>query len=172
MNINSIFQCTQNEFNNLKSRDKINLLCLHCNNIYTRSKKDILDTFRRHGVYPTGCSHYCISELKKIKVICKNCSTNFNKVKSNIVELRNNFCNKSCAATYNNRHKKYGIRRSKLELYLEEQLSEIYPNLNILYSDKNTIGSELDIYIPELKLAFEIQRNFSLQTNFWSGNIR
>ena len=42
----------------------------------------------------------------------------------------------------------------------------LYPNLEILYSNKQVIGSELDIYIPSLKLAFEIQGIFHYEPIF------
>jgi len=32
----------------------------------------------------------------------------------------------------------------------------LYPDLKILYCDKTAINSELDIYIPSLNLAFEL----------------
>lgn len=57
-------------------------------------------------------------------------------------------------------HKKIGIRRSKLEIYLEKRLSFLYPNLKILYNDKAAINSELDIYISSLQLAFELNGIF------------
>jgi hypothetical protein len=43
---------------------------------------------------------------------------------------------------------------------LEAQLTTLYPTLDILYSDKTTINSELDIYIPSLRLAFELNGIF------------
>ena len=72
----------------------------------------------------------------------------------------------SCSVTYNNKNKTYGTKRSKLEIYLEEQLTLLYPNLEILYGNKQIIGSELDIYIPSLKLAFEIQGIFHYEPIF------
>lgn len=36
------------------------------------------------------------------------------------------------------------------------QISLIYNNIKIIYNDRKTIGAELDIYIPSLKLAFEL----------------
>lgn len=36
-------------------------------------------------------------------VVCKNCSTKFTKLLSNIKRTKNHFCSKSCAATYNNK---------------------------------------------------------------------
>ena len=62
--------------------------------------------------------------------------------------------------TYNNCHKTKGIRRSKLEVYLENHLKLMYPDLEILFNDKTTINSELDIYIPSLNLAFELNGIF------------
>ena len=72
------------------------------------------------------------------------------------IYFKNVFCNSSCAASYNNKHKTKGNRRSKLEMFIEQKLKLLYPNLEILFNDKLTIGSELDIYIPSLKLAFEL----------------
>ena len=43
----------------------------------------------------------------------------------------NIFCSTSCAAIYNNAHKKHGTRRSKLEIFIEEKLTEQFPNLQI-----------------------------------------
>lgn len=72
----------------------------------------------------------------------------------------NFFCSSSCAATYNNTHKTTGNRKSKLELYLEEKLKIIYSNIDIHFNRKDAINSELDIYIPSLKLAFELNGIF------------
>lgn len=69
---------------------------------------------------------------------------------------KNVFCSQSCAAIYNNTHKTTGTRRSKLEAWIEEKLSKLYPNIQIDFNKKDTINSELDIFIPSLKLAFEL----------------
>ena len=66
------------------------------------------------------------------------------------------FCSSSCSATYNNTHKTHGTRKSKLECYLEIKLKEIYPTLEFHFNKKDAINSELDIYIPLLKLGFEL----------------
>jgi hypothetical protein len=75
-------------------------------------------------------------------------------------KTKNNFCCKSCAATYNNTHKTKGTRRSKLEMLIEQSIKSKFPELEFLFNDKTTIGSELDIYIPSLKLAFELNGIF------------
>jgi len=79
-----------------------------------------------------------------------------------IKKVKHNFCSRSCAAKYQNAHKTSGYRRSKLEMYLEAKLAELYLDLEILYNDRQTLGNglELDIYIPSLKLAFELNGPF------------
>lgn len=69
---------------------------------------------------------------------------------------KKSFCNRSCAASYNNTHKTHGTRRSKLEVYIEEKLPVLYPYLVFHFNRKDAIDSELDIFIPSLKLAFEL----------------
>ena len=45
-------------------------------------------------------------------------------------------------------------------MWLEEQLTKLYPVLEINFNKTNIINSELDIYIPSLKLAFELNGIF------------
>jgi very-short-patch-repair endonuclease len=66
------------------------------------------------------------------------------------------FCTKNCAAEYNNAHKKYGIRRSKLEQYIEKQLCIDFPQLQFDFNKTSLIDAELDIYCPQLRLAIEL----------------
>lgn len=84
---------------------------------------------------------------------CKNCC-------KKLTDSKKTFCNSSCSATYNNTHKKHGCRRSKFEKYCEEQLSKDFPELTIEYNQTSLINYELDIYIPSLKLAFELNGIF------------
>ena len=170
MIINNIFKCTQEEFNNSKSRDLIQLICTQCKKEYKRTKKDILDTFRRYNTSPKYCSQQCSGDHNKlvntVKTVCKTCNKDISKLKNQYNRTTNHFCSSSCSATYVNKNKTHGTRRSKLEVYLEEQLTTLYPNLEISYSNKTIIGSELDIYIPSLKLAFEIQGIFHYEPIF------
>ena len=94
---------------------------------------------------------------------CTNCNAvisydtaNARKRDRSYKTYKNLFCNKSCAATYNNTHKTHGTRRSKLENWLEIKLSELFPGIVIHFNKKDAIDSELDIYIPSLNLAFEL----------------
>ena len=110
------------------------------------------------------CSKHCRLAVRghseKKECVCSNCNTIFLKKVKDIKRTKNDFCSSSCAASFNNKNKKYGIRRSKLEQYIEEKLHGIYPNLEIHFNRKDAINSELDIYIPSLKLAFELNGIF------------
>ena len=94
------------------------------------------------------------------QVICKNCKKQFKKFANQCAKTKNHFCSRSCAVAYNNKHKTHGTRRSKFEAWVEKQLTELFPGLEILYNDKTTSDSELDAYIPELRLAFEFNGIF------------
>jgi very-short-patch-repair endonuclease len=106
------------------------------------------------------CTYKCYKvSLEKPKKCCKNCN---NKITS---KWAKDFCCRSCSTSFNNKKRDYGYRRSKLEEYIEEVVSE-KTNRTILFNNKTIIGSELDIYVPDLKLAIEIQGIFHYQPVF------
>jgi hypothetical protein len=151
---------TQEEFDNSNSKDLLLLKCNFCEENFKRSKKELWKFFKNQN-YGSYCSQGCKNQhrtfLGKKEVECTECNKKFSKHHSQIKKsIGKNFCSKSCAATYNNTHKKYGTRRCKLEIWLQEQLTNLYSNLIILYNSKQIIKSEVDIYIPSLKLAIEI----------------
>lgn len=155
---------TEEEFKKAKYRDKLKCLCEKCNNSFDVFKYYVLDNVNSTNINTIRnicekCKH------SKIKIKCPNCSkilfisqsrNNDNKRK----KCKNSFCNSSCAATYNNKNKTHGSRRSKFELYIEKELVKLFPKINIAFNGKNTINSELDVFIPDLKIAFEINGIF------------
>lgn len=154
---------TDIELQSAKTWDKLPLQCYYCSNIFYLPKKRIKDCLNpkmnRQGKY---CSPKCQSnsKIKYSFLNCLLCNKEFKKVQSEIKKSPKHFCSKSCSAIYNNTHKTYGIRRSKLEIYLEKELTNLYPNLEIHFNKKDAINSELDIYIPSIKLAFELNGIF------------
>lgn len=160
---------TQTEFNTSKTEDKLPLKCCQCSVVFYKEKKHIINVLnlKRHekGKY---CSSKCYGESRNIKinVECACCNIGFKKSPHEIKKTKNNFCSRSCSATYNNKHKKHGTRRSKLEVWLEEQLPIKYPDLNFVFNGKKAIESELDIYIPSLNLAFELNGIFHYEPIF------
>jgi hypothetical protein len=141
--------------------------CDQCGNTFSRDRKFLSKcvAMKQDKIF---CNLKCYHEAKvlKFKISCINCGNECERVKSQMGRYKNYFCGRSCAATYNNTHKTKGTRRSKLEFWLESQLTQLLPDLEILYSDKTTINSELDIYIPSMKIAFELNGIFHYEPIF------
>ena len=165
---------TQEEFNSAKSQTKLPLECYYCSNTFMYRKKDINETFNPN-LHKTGqfCSRNCkcLFEGLTMLVTCKNCDKEFVKSKSQFIKYPNHFCNRSCNATYQNLNKTTGNRRSKLEIYIEEQLTFLFPDLPIDFNQKTAIGSELDIYIPSLNIAFELNGIFHYEPIFGTNKL-
>ena len=151
---------TEEEFDNAKSTDKLAIKCEFCGKIFYREKKEI--KYAEKPGNEKRCRFCCkkcgiMSAKNTIIYNCDNCGREFylqnhlNKTKGT-----HHFCSKSCSATYNNLHKIFGTRVSKLEAFLSKKLKEKYPSIKLLLNDKTAIGSELDFYFPELQIAFEI----------------
>lgn len=154
---------TEEEFNSAKSKDNLPCKCIVCTKPFYRTKREIqLFLSPNHKSKGNCCSKECkyINDIKKQKVVCLNCNTIFEKPLNQIKKSPNHFCCHSCNATYNNTHKKTGTRRSKLESWIEDQLISLYPETEFHFNRKDTINSELDIYIPSKKLAFELNGIF------------
>ena len=106
--------------------------------------------------------HFCSNKCKKenqgrrLSVACMKCEKVFLKDENQVNKTKNNFCSRSCATSYNNTHKTYGTRRSKLEIFLEEKIKEHYPELELICNQKSAIESELDFYFPQLRFAIEL----------------
>jgi len=168
---------TEEEFNNSKSKDLLPLQCYCCNKVYYTTKKIILQELKEKRGRCKYCSMSCHNKInhpiKKHTVKCLCCNIEFIKTNTEVLKTKNkNFCSKSCAATYNNTHKQTGTRISKLEIWLQEQLSIEYPDLEIHYNRKDAINSELDIYIPELKLAFELNGIFHYEPIYGQDKLQ
>ena len=153
---------SEQEFLNTKSRALVPLTCEQCEETFYRTKHYIQTKQKNCKKGACFCSKSCraLSDKKAQIVICLNCNTQFEKTLAQINKFPNHFCCHSCATTYNNKHKTYGTRRSKLEVYLEEQIETHYSKLNCQYNKKDAIGSELDFYFPTLKLAIELNGIF------------
>ncbi len=155
---------SKQEFDSAKSTDKLTCMCEVCDEHFKTTKKMIKYVSNHNLNHLRYCSKRCkaFHEQKQGELICTHCQTLFHKKAKEIRKSKsgNHFCSKSCSTTYNNKNKKYGTRRSKLEVWLEEQLTLLYPNLSIDFNQSNAIGSELDIYIPSLNLAFELNGIF------------
>lgn len=92
----------------------------------------------------------------RVSVSCALCQKKFDKDKNQVAKTKNNFCGKSCSAKYNNAHRKTGIRRSKAESYLEQLLITAGHTVKCNRRDLIPSGLEVDLYLPELNIAIEL----------------
>lgn len=160
---------TQEEFQNANSRTPLPLKCLNCNLVFYRSKNLIQKTFliNRNEKY-NFCSNKCQNNHQSppILVKCTQCNNLIRKAPKEIKNSKNHFCNHSCSAKYSNAHKTKGTRISKLEKWLQIQLPLKYPNFEFQFNKTNAINAELDVYIPSLNLAFELNGIFHYEPIF------
>ena len=143
--------------------------CKYCNGEFFLAKNVINGRKKKNNIGPVYCSVKCKNDgwYKKITDKCGECGTEITKQRKEFKKSKSGyvFCNNSCAAKYNNTHKTTGTRRSKMEVWIEESLRTKY-DFEILFNNKEIIGSELDIYIPHLKLAFELNGIFHYEPIF------
>jgi hypothetical protein len=157
-----------------KQTDILPLECSLCGETFYKTKKRIKICLNPNSAHRGDfCSVKCAARTIKIekgqsreRIPCRNCGKDVFKVRSQIKKTKNTFCNSSCFAIYSNANKETGCRRSKLECWLQPELQRNFPNLDILFNDKSTIKSELDIYIPSLRLAIEINGLFHYKPIF------
>lgn len=153
------------EFNKAKTNDMLPLECYYCSEHFNVKKHRIIriDSGNLPSYAHRFCSKTCANEYKRqkmnISLCCKHCGIMFIKRKSHIKNPEKSFCSKTCATSFNNTHKTVGVRRSKLEIWVEQKLSALF-NFEIQFNQKDAINSELDIFIPSLRLAFELNGIF------------
>jgi hypothetical protein len=165
---------TQDEFNACKSRDMLTLECEGCGRTFAMMKKRIMDALNPDGHDNARfCSLKCsgIDYRNRKKVKCKQCGMEFEKRVSQCVKYKNHFCSHSCSAIYSNAHKTKGTRTSKMEVWIAAKLTSMYPNLEFHFNRKDAINSELDIFVPSLMIAFELNGIYHYEPIFGSKKL-
>lgn len=151
----------------------IPMQCDKCNKVFEKKCKYVKLHLLHRASKHQFCSRKCHGDYttKSIQVSCKQCDKIFIKRNAALQKHPNSFCSHSCAATFNNTHKTHGCRKSKLEKHLEILLPSLYPNLEFYFNRKDAINSELDIYIPNLGLAFELNGIFHYEPIYGSDKL-
>jgi hypothetical protein len=166
---------TKEEFDLAKNETQLPLTCINCNKVFYRPKKYIKPalsgTNKRLKIDFCNINCFRNRKINSISVTCDWCGKAKLKAKCEIARTKHNFCNSSCAAKYNNSHKSHGTRRSKLEIWIEKQLKIIYPKIAIQFNCLDAINAELDIYIPSLHLAFELNGIFHYEPIFGNHKL-
>jgi len=143
----------------LSRRELVELECLHCGQGFLIEKHRVERVVRRAtGKY---CSQTCARHARRTsqEVLCANCKVTFRKHGVELKRTLAHFCSRSCSAQYNNKRKKFGAtRRSKAEDYLCKLMRQDFPDLPLIQNDRSLLpsGLEIDIFIPSLKLAIEL----------------
>ena len=165
---------TPTEFGEAKSRDLLPLECYICHATFTIAKNEIQKSLKRQSDknprrnYLKYCSHKCSHEGKHNgkQIGCHRCGNVVYRTPRELKKTEHTFCSSSCSATYHNAHKTSGCRRSKLEKWIEKRLVQNYSTLHVDYNKTDAISAELDIYVPSLKLAFELNGIFHYEPIF------
>jgi hypothetical protein len=138
-----------------KNQDqKVEVKCLNCG----------MDLYKKPSSIKRSSSNFCSRECKwkhqdqKVEVKCLNCNKFFLKKQDQIQKKPRHCCSIQCFKTLAKYNKNWGSSRSKLEVYTEKKLTEEL-TLNISYND-TSIGYELDIYLPEMNFAIELNGVF------------
>ena len=167
---------TQEQYTTAKSKDKLQCECINCS-ISFGVEKSYIKKFlngKKNATFDF-CSKKCHGAYKSRCRTKHNCSQCGKEIERTPTELRRNmnnfFCNHSCCAIYHNSHKTTGSNVSKLEKYLQLRLKELYPNLEFIFNSPTIVGLELDIYIPSLKLAFELNGIFHYEPIFGQDKL-
>lgn len=164
----------QKDIGKYKSREKIPLECECCRKTFYGPKHKIQWVLNHNGYRFKYCSEKCRNKTmsKRIDSMCEQCQKPILVNPHQLNRFNHHFCSRSCAAIYHNSHKHFGCRRSKLEMWIEKILTEKYPHLEIHYNKTNAINAELDIYIPSLKLAFELNGVFHYEPIFSEEKLK
>lgn len=168
----------EEEYQQAKGSEYLLFECEKCGKDFKKQKR-FLKAYMKGNQKCTirYCSKECKNEGSRINIIkteCSNCSNQI-EVKPHMLRKSKSgrsFCNKSCAAKFNNRNKVTGNRRSKLEIWIEIELTKKYKHINIIYNGKSEINSELDIYIPSLNLAFELNGIFHYEPIYGKEKLK
>lgn len=137
---------TEQEFNSLKTIDKVNIQCQHCLSIFQSTKKKILSSYKYDNRIIQFCSQKCSvghrSVDKSVVTNCKTCNTEITKRISEFNKSTNHFCSQSCSATFSNTNRAKYQKCEKTGI-LFSVLKELPKCMNCNKSFKKTRNTQI-----------------------------
>lgn len=132
------------------------------NSIKYPIKNRYIPTPRKYTIDPSTKKKQFVS--KKIQLTCSTCSAIFYRYPSNVLPNKYNvrFCSNSCQAIYANKtwnkSPRFGVNKSRCETILKNIILTEFPFIIIKENDRTIIPNslELDLYLPEKKIAIEL----------------
>lgn len=165
-NPNGNFLFSKEEFVESLCPSKINerilpCRCVVCNKTFYVTPKLITDQFKQNRISNNRyCSIQCagVDKRNRVKTVCAYCGKEL-ELRESLVHERN-FCNRDCKYAYERLHPNH-VSRSRMELLVEKMLTIAFPSLTVNYNNKELLnGIELDVFIPKLQLAIEINGGY------------
>jgi endogenous inhibitor of DNA gyrase (YacG/DUF329 family) len=145
---------------NLTGRNEKTLTDVQCDECLGmfKDRKSEAKRYERHF-----CSKACRSKFvgkslrSKVTLQCFHCGKDVERKPSEIAKTKHyTFCSNRCTAFYHNAHKTRGVNRSIGECWLYLLLKKNFPSLSVIENDREVLdGYEIDILLPEVKLAIE-----------------
>lgn len=173
---------TKDELETLKSNDLVPFECEICKSTFHKKKHYALRGLKGTRNY-SACSKECWRQVLKnrkpkqyITLICEWCQKSFSRhlslyKKSNVKLNKKCFCSQSCVASWQSKNTKGKSLRSKLEIWIEAELKKRFSSLNIIFNERKAVNGELDIYIPSLNLAIEINGIYHYEPIYGDFNL-
>ena len=150
------------ELEGLTSRALIQLRCRICHQEFTRPKNAVQVVLKGTQLRSLDfCSRTCAAAARvtgKNLHPCAQCGKSTWKPPSVIKKSKHVFCSQTCSGFFNNKKRTTGIRRSRAEVFLASLIRRDFPEINLEENTRSFLPSslEIDILLPEIKLAIEL----------------
>ena len=153
----------------------VDLTCKKCGKEFQRSKCYV-EQHKKQNSKNTFCSLKCSTTYlnnilkRRVNCECEHCGKSIERVLSEFTNYKHHYCSNNCLIKSKITLPRGG--RSKLEEWFEEKLRLLYPKLKFEFNNREILdGLELDIYIPELKIAIEINGIFHYEPIFGNKGL-
>lgn len=164
LRITEYFLLTQEEFNNIKTTEKIPMKCSVCEKTYYKTKKDALQHFKRQKTANLYCSSKCFTQPIKNIINCLHCNKEFEKIVSNKDTRDKKFCSKSCCAIYMNINRVKRKINSKLRRSILNQTTSRFIAFNTSVY-KNKVKKKTSKKIKYKQLTINLKNVYTLLHN-------